>query len=76
MIGGFSTPKKDKKLKVSSGMPVKAGQILSRGVSTYKPGENVGGSDTIYALVPGTVFFSKKKTTSGKVRTFINVKKK
>jgi len=74
MIGGFSTPKKDKGIKISEGQPVKTGQILSRGTSTYKRGSNVGGVNTLYALCPGAVYFSKKKTSHGKVRTFINIK--
>jgi len=73
MIGGFSTPKKDEALKVSGGQPVKTGQIIVRGVNTYKAGVNVKGSGTLYAVCPGTVYFSKKKTPHGKVRTFINI---
>ncbi|MBM3255003.1 MAG: 50S ribosomal protein L27 [Candidatus Omnitrophica bacterium] len=73
MIGGFSTPKKDKMLKASEGKLVKTGQILSRGISTYKAGTNVAGVGTIYALCSGKVCFSRKKTPKGKFRTFINV---
>lgn len=73
MIGGFSTPKKDKAIKVSAGQPVKTGQILSRGVPTYKAGFNVGGLGALYALCSGKAYFSKKKTSHGKARTFINV---
>jgi len=74
MVGGFSTPKKDKALKVSSGQKVIAGKILSRGIPTYKAGMNVKGQGTLYALCAGEVYFSKKKTSGGKARTFINVK--
>ncbi|MFH0762518.1 MAG: 50S ribosomal protein L27, partial [Candidatus Omnitrophota bacterium] len=73
MVGGFSTPKKDKALKVSCGQEVKAGQILVRGIPTYKAGLNAKGLGTLFALCPGNVYFSKKKARSGKVRTFINV---
>jgi ribosomal protein L27 len=73
MAGGFSTPKKDKGVKVSSGQPVKAGQILVRGLSTYKAGHNVKGLNTIFALCAGKVDFSRKKTSHGKFRTFVNV---
>ncbi|MDD5154899.1 MAG: 50S ribosomal protein L27 [Candidatus Omnitrophica bacterium] len=73
MAGGFSTPKKDKAVKVSSGQPVKAGQILIRGLSTYKAGQNVKGLNTMFALRPGKVYFSRKKTSHGKFRTFVNV---
>ena len=73
MAGGKSTPKKDKAIKVSCGYPVKTGQILARGVNLYKAGANVKGLGTLYALFAGKVYFSKKKTSHGKVRTFINV---
>ncbi len=73
MTGGKATPKKDEAVKVSNGQPVKTGQILARGMNTYKTGKNVKGQGTLYALCPGKVYFSKKKTGHGKVRTFINV---
>lgn len=73
MIGGKSTPKKDKAIKVSNGEFVKTGQILVRGVPSYKAGANVKGLDTLHALYCGKVYFSKKKTSHGKVRTFINI---
>jgi len=73
MIGGFSTPKKDKALKVSSGLMVKTGQILSKRLNIYKAGHNVKGLDTLYALCPGKIYFTRKKTSRGKVRTFINI---
>jgi ribosomal protein L27 len=74
MVGGFSRPKKDKAVKVSSGQAVKTGQILIRGKPVYKAGANVGGMGTLYALCSGAVYFSKKKTSHGRVRTFINIK--
>ena len=73
MIGGFSTPKKDKMVKVSGGQPVKTGQILSRGISTYKAGVNVKGLNALHSLCDGTVYFTRKKTSHGKVRTYINI---
>jgi ribosomal protein L27 len=73
MAGGKSTPKKDKAVKVSNGEVVKTGQILIRGVPVYKPGVNVGGLDTMFAMCPGKVHFTHKKTSHGKVRTFINI---
>lgn len=73
MTGGKSRPKKDKAIKVSGGMLVKAGQILARGTLAYKAGINVGGLDTLYALCSGKIYFTKKKTPHGKVRTFINI---
>lgn len=73
MTGGKSRPKKDKATKVSGGMSVKTGQILVRGMPAYKAGKNVLGLDTIFSLCEGEVYFTKKKTSHGKVRTFINV---
>ncbi|MBM3243555.1 MAG: 50S ribosomal protein L27 [Candidatus Omnitrophica bacterium] len=74
MAGGFSTPKKDKANKVSAGMLVKTGQILVRGVDTYKAGVNVRGPGTLFALCEGKVYFTRRKTSRGKVRTFVNIK--
>jgi ribosomal protein L27 len=73
MAGGKSTPKKDKALKVSNGQLVLTGQILARGMPTYKAGVNVKGLATLHSLCPGKVYFSKKKTSHGRVRTFINI---
>jgi len=73
MTGGFSTPKKDHMIKVSSGQLVKTGHILVRGVAAYKAGINVKGRDVLYSLCDGNVYFTKKKTSHGKLRTFINV---
>jgi len=74
MAGGFSTPKKDKSNKVSEGMLVKTGQILIRGIDSYKAGINVKGKGTLFALCSGKICFSRKKTSHGKVRTFVNIK--
>lgn len=73
MIGGFSTPKKDKALKSSGGKLVKTGEILVRGIDTYKAGVNVRGLGTLFAACAGKVYFTRKKTSHGKLRTFINV---
>lgn len=73
MAGGFSTPKKDKANKVSAGMLVKTGQILVRGVDTYKAGLNVKGLGTLQAQCPGKIYFTKKKTSHGKARTYVNI---
>jgi len=73
MTGGKATPKKDKALKVSGGMLVRTGQILVRGIPTYKAGVNVKGQGALYALCPGEVYFTKKKTSHGRVRTFLNI---
>jgi len=73
MAGGKSTPKKDKALKVSNGQTVKIGQILLNRLNTYKAGLNVKGLDILFALCPGKIYFTRKKTSHGKVRTFINI---
>ncbi len=73
MTGGKSTPKKDRAIKVSCGEVVKTGQILVRRLPSYKAGANVKGLETLYALCCGKIYFSKKKTSHGKVRTFINI---
>ena len=73
MAGGKARPKKDTALKVSGGQMVKTGEILARCINTYKAGQNVDGRSTLYALLPGKVYFSKKKTSHGKIRTFINI---
>jgi ribosomal protein L27 len=74
MTGGFSRPRRDAELKVTEGQTIKTGQILARNYNLYKAGVNVKGRDTIFALCPGEVYFTRKKTSHGKVRTFINVK--
>ncbi len=68
-----ATEKKDEMLKVSGGQIVKTSEILVRHINTYKAGKNARGMGTMYALCPGKVYFSRKKTPHGKVRTFINV---
>lgn len=73
MIGGFSRPRKDKAVKVSEGQSVKCGQILVRGLAPYKAGRNVKGQSNLHALCDGKVRFTKKKTSHGKVRTFLNI---
>jgi ribosomal protein L27 len=73
MAGGKSTPKKDKRIKVSGGELVKTGQIVVRGINTYKAGHNVKGLGTLYALCPGKIEFKRKRESNGVVRTYINV---
>ena len=76
MVGGFSRPKKDKRVKVTEGEPVKTGQILVRGLAPYKAGKNVKGQSNLHALCNGKVRFTKKKTSHGRLRTFLNVEPK
>ncbi|MCM8801543.1 MAG: 50S ribosomal protein L27 [Candidatus Omnitrophica bacterium] len=73
MVGGKSRPKKDRTLKVSAGQEVGVGQILVRNLGNYKAGLNVKGQSTLYALASGKVYFTKKKASSGKVHTFVNI---
>jgi len=73
MTGGFSTPKKDRMVKVSGGQKVKTGQILIRGMSQYKSGKNVKGAGSLFATCEGKIYFTKKKTPHGQIRTFVNV---
>jgi ribosomal protein L27 len=73
MAGGKATPKKDKALKVSSGQAVKTGEILLKRMNVYKAGRNVRGWNTLFALCPGKIYFTRKKTSHGKFRTFINI---
>ena len=73
MAGGKSTPKKDTALKVTTGQPVKTGTILVRGKDMYKAGINVKGRGTLFALCTGTVYFTRKKSPRGPIRTVVNV---
>lgn len=73
MAGGKSTPKKDKALKVTTGQVVKTGTILVRGKDEYKAGLNVKGMGTLFALCPGKVYFTRKKSPRGTLRTVVNV---
>ena len=62
-------------VKIYGGQVAKAGNILIRQRGTvHHPGENVGmGKDhTLYALVEGTVVFTRKKND----RSFVSVKPK
>ena len=73
MAGGKATPKKDRGLKASGGQIVKAGQILVRGVDSYKAGRNVSGCGTLFATANGKISFTRKKTGKTAVKTYINV---
>jgi len=73
MAGGKSTPKKDRAVKVSNGEVVNPGKILVRGLHTYIAGKNVKGLGTLHALCAGKVYFTRKKTAGGKIRTVVNV---
>lgn len=73
MTGGKSTPKKDIGVKVGSGQLVRTGQIIVRGKDSYKAGINVRGLGTLFSLCSGKIYFTRKKTSHGRMKTFINV---
>ncbi|MEW5759057.1 MAG: 50S ribosomal protein L27 [Candidatus Omnitrophota bacterium] len=62
-------------LKVSGGQIVKAGTILTRESDKWKPGKNVKGQGTLYALHAGKIYFTKRRGTyrTNKAYTIINV---
>ena len=63
-----------KGLKVAGGQFIKTGTILTREGNKWKPGVNVGGRSTLYALVNGEVYFRYRKAKAAKRQTIINVK--
>ncbi|MFZ5800037.1 MAG: 50S ribosomal protein L27 [Candidatus Omnitrophota bacterium] len=62
-------------LKVAAGEPVKSGAILTRQGDRWRAGANVGGTTVLYALCPGTVYFTKTKGKRKTVITKIHIKK-
>lgn len=67
-------------IKIYSGQPARAGEIIIRQRGTYyRAGENVrlGGDDTVYAIKDGIVKFAKRKvkrfTGALKRRVFVSV---
>ncbi|OGX16255.1 MAG: hypothetical protein A2166_03795 [Omnitrophica WOR_2 bacterium RBG_13_41_10] len=74
MTGGKKTPREDRRgIKICGGQKVETGKIIGRSMSLYKAGKNVSGINTLFALCDGTIYFSKKKTSHGRVRTYINI---
>lgn len=69
--------KETRGLKVTAGQGVSVGSILTRQGSRWKPGINVGGIGTLYALADGTVYFSRRKSRykTKKAETVINIKR-
>ena len=63
-------------LKVSDGQFVRQGTTLTRQGDKWKPGINVGGKSTLFALSDGNIYFTKKKSRyrTRKIHTLINVK--
>ena len=65
-----------KGLKISGGQTVKKGAILTRQGNKWKPGLNVGGKNSLYALCEGTVYFTHPRGTykTKKRTTVINIR--
>jgi ribosomal protein L27 len=61
-------------IKVSGGQPVKAGSILTREGQQWRAGLNVIGRTSLTAGVDGSIYFTRKKNSYGKIVTYINVK--
>ena len=69
--------KETRGLKVSAGQAVRIGSILTRQGGKWKPGINVGGKGTLYALADGKIYFSYRKSRykTRQAETVINIKK-
>jgi ribosomal protein L27 len=61
-------------VKVSGGQKVKSGTILTRQGNQWKCGLNVIGRTSLTAACDGEVYFTRKKNSSKKVITLINIK--
>lgn len=75
-VGGLSkiNYKETRGVKVSGGMRVKSGTVLTRQGDKWKPGVNVLGRMHLTAACEGTVYFTRKKGNYKRAVTFINVK--
>jgi len=62
-----------KGIKVAEGEFVKTGTILTRQGNKWKAGINVGDSGTLFALCNGKVYFTRRKGSFNKKRTYINI---
>jgi ribosomal protein L27 len=62
-----------KGIKVGAGESIKTGTILTRQGNKWKAGINVGDSGTLFALCNGKVYFTKRKGSFNKKRTYINI---
>ncbi len=76
-VGGLTKKyyKETKGLKVSGGQKVKAGTMLTREGNRWKAGVNIVGKAHLSAACDGEIYFSKKKSTSRKEVTYINIRK-
>lgn len=62
-------------IKVTGGQKVKAGTVLTREGDAWKPGVNVLGQIKLTAACEGEVYFTRKRNTSRKICTYVNVRK-
>ncbi len=60
-------------VKVTGGEFVRAGTILTREGSRWKPGLNVTGQMHLNAICDGTVYFSRKRNKYNKAVTYVNI---
>lgn len=61
-------------MKVSGGQKVKCGAMLTREGDRWKAGLNVTGRTHLTAVCDGEVYFTRKRGTSKKVTTYINIR--
>jgi ribosomal protein L27 len=61
-------------IKVSGGQKVKSGTILTRQGDKWKCGLNVIGRSSLTAVCDGEVYFTRRKNSSKKVITLVNIK--
>jgi len=75
-VGGLShiNYKETRGVKVSGGMKVKAGALLTREGNKWKPGVNVGGRMHLTANCEGEVYFTRKRGNYKRAVTVINVR--
>lgn len=75
-VGGLSkiNYKETRGVKVSGGMRVKSGTVLTRQGDKWKPGINVLGRMHLTAACEGTVYFTRKKGNYKRAVTLINIK--
>ena len=75
-VGGITSKyySETRGVKVSGGQKVKAGTILTRQGTIWKPGLNVIGRASLTAACEGRVYFTRKKSSYNKISTVINIK--
>jgi ribosomal protein L27 len=75
-VGGKSNKfyRETRGIKVSGGQTVKKGVLLTREGHKWQPGLNIIGDMHLLAGCDGEVYFTRKRSTAGKVITYINVR--